>query len=74
MMARIGFARDEAQARHQFAESFDPFYAQGCEVEKGLIRNEVTRFLWSETALDYFEKISPLGAIEAQSSLHFNLS
>lgn len=74
MMARISYARDAEDARRQFGETFDPYYAQGCTVEPGVARNEVTSLLWSATALEYFERLDPRGGIEANSSFHFNLS
>lgn len=74
MMARICYAPNEISVRQQFGEVFDPYYAQGCTIERGVARNEVTRFLWSDLALTYFEELDSRGAIEANSSFHFNLS
>lgn len=74
MMARVCCARDEASARQQFGEAFDPLYAKRCSVQRGLVRNEVTRFLWSNPALDYFEQLGAGGCVEANSFFHFNLS
>lgn len=74
MMARICHAQDEASARRQFGEAFDAFYANGCSVERGVVRNEVTSFLWSKQALDYFEQLVAGSGLEANSLFHFNLS
>lgn len=74
VMARVGYAQSAHDARQQFAEAFDDFWAQGCTVEQGVVRNDVTRLLWSEEALTLFQKVDSRGAIEAASKLHFNLS
>lgn len=74
MMARICYAPDEASVRQQFGDAFDPYYAQGCTIERGVVRNEVTRFLWADQALTYIEQLDGRGAIAANSMLHFNLS
>lgn len=74
MMARISYARDAEDARQQFGNAFDPYYAQGCTLELGVARNPVTLFLWSTRALEFFEALDSRGAIEANSSFHFNLS
>ena len=74
MMARISYAQDEDDARRQFGIAFNTYFAQGCEVERGVARNEVTLFLWSEKALAYFEQLDSRGTLEANSSFHFNLS
>lgn len=73
MMALICLSPDEAGARKQFGIAFDPFFAQGCTVERGVARNQITQFLWSSEALDYFEQLKS-GGIEAKSTFHFNLS
>jgi hypothetical protein len=74
VMAHIGSASDEDGARQQFGKVFDDFYARDCNVEKGVVRNDITRLLWSEEALSLFEKVNGRGAIEASSKFHFNLS
>ena len=74
VMAWIGYARDESQAREQFGKKFDPYFAQGCEVERGVVRNEITRFVWSEATLDFLEKCDPRGGAEAHACIEFNFS
>ena len=74
MMAYVGYAKDEACARQQFAEAFDEYFARGCEIERGDVRNELTRLLWSEQALDMFEDCDQRGAIEAKAYVHFNFA
>lgn len=74
MVAPISCASDAEGARRQFAEEFSLYFAQVCTVEPGVARNEVTRFLWSEQALAYFEQIDHRGGLEASSMFHFNLS
>lgn len=74
MMAYIGYAQDEARARQQFAEAFDEYFARGCEIKRGVVRNELTRLLWSEQALDTFQDCEARGALEAKAYVHFNFS
>lgn len=74
MMALICLSPDEAGARRQFGKAFDPFFAQGCTIEPGVARNQITQFLWSSEALVYFEQLDNRGGIETRSTFHFNLS
>lgn len=74
MMALICLSADEAGARKQFGKAFDPFCAQRCTMEPGVARNQITQFLWSSQALDYFEQLDKRGGIEARSAFQFNLS
>ena len=74
MMAYIGYATDEARARQQFAEAFGEYFGRGCEVQRGVVRNELTNLLWSEQTLNMFEEINKRGALEAKANVHFNFS
>ncbi len=74
VMAHIGYASSKDDARERFGKAFDDFYARGCTVEHGVVRNDTTRLLWSAEALALFESVSDRGAIEAYSKFHFNLS
>lgn len=67
-------ASSPQDARQRFGEVFNPLYVSGCEVEKGVVRNEATQFLWSGAALTALEALDPSASVEATSRIHFNLS
>ena len=61
-------------ARQRFGEVFGPFYVPACDVEKGVIRNEATQFLWPGAALTALKELDPRASVEVTSRIHFNLS
>ena len=42
LFAWIGYAPNKKGARKMFADHFGTYFAKGCEVEKGVVRNTVT--------------------------------
>jgi hypothetical protein len=73
-MACIAFAKSEKEIRSHFGKNFHPWYAKGCYVDQGVVRNDVTTLLWSATMLDHLESVADKGAsVEAHSWMHFNL-
>jgi hypothetical protein len=74
LLGLICSATSPEDARQRFGEVFDPYYASGCQVEKGVARNDATQFLWSEAALTALEELDPRAAVEAISRIHINLS
>ena len=74
LLARIGYARDAAQCKRDFGEAFDPFWAAFAESTPGVVRNDVTRHLFSDLAFDLIESVHPAGAIDARAQIHYNLS
>lgn len=73
-IARVAFARDEAQCRKEFVEAFGEFWGLMCEASPGVVRNEVTELLFAATTLDRLGGIKSAGAVEAKGQLHINLS
>ena len=71
LMACITYANDEAEVRAH-GKTFDPWYANGCEIARGVARNQFTLLLWSADALFMFESLG--AALDAHTWLHFNLS
>ena len=67
-------ASSRQDVRQRFGEVFGRFYVPGCDVEKGVVRNEATQFLCSGAALTALEKLDPRAAVEATSRIQFNLS
>ena len=74
LLGLICSAASPEDARQRFGEVFDPYYASGCQVEKGVARNDATQFLWSAAALTALEELDPRAAVEAISRIHINLS
>lgn len=74
MMAWIGYATGPKQARERFASVFDEYFARACEAQQGVVRNDLTRYLWSDAALEFIEGCDRRGSIEAHSYVHFNFT
>lgn len=73
-MACIAFAKSKDEILSHFGRKFHPWYATGCEVGEGILRNRVTTLLWSGTLLDHLELAADQGAwVEAHSWMHFNM-
>jgi hypothetical protein len=72
LLARIDHAQDEAQCRRDFADAFDPFWP--CTVEPGVMRNYVTRRLFSPEALDWIASMERSARVRLEGCLHFNLA
>jgi hypothetical protein len=73
-MARVSGAYDEQQCRDAFAAAFGEFYAIGCEVQPGVVRNRVTELLWSLKLLDFLDTCKNPAAVEAKGHLYANFS
>lgn len=73
-MACIAFAKSKDEILLHFGKKFHPWYATGCEVGEGVVRNPVTTLLWSGALLDHLELAADQGAwVEAHSWMHFNM-
>lgn len=73
LLGLICSAPGPQDARQWFGEVFDPFYVSGCDVEKGIVRNDATEFLWSGAALTTLEELDPRTSVEATSRIQLNL-
>jgi hypothetical protein len=75
IMACIAYADSTEQMKAQFSKHFGPMFAAGCEMGEGVVRNEVTQLLWSDTLLVSIESsASKRTAVDAHSWMHFNLA
>ncbi len=74
ILGLICSALSPQDARQRFGEVFGPFYVPGCDVEKPVVRNEITQFLWSGASLTALEELDPRASVEATSRIHFNWS
>lgn len=75
LMACIAYARTADEMRGRFAKIFGEYYARGCELSPGVVRNHITQVLWSSEALQLIEQAAQRGgAVTAHSWLHRNFS
>ena len=73
--ACICYASSEKQMRELISLNYGSWFSENCEVAQGIVSNEVTQYLWSETALTNFERVGALrGKLEAYSKVHVNFS
>ncbi len=74
-MAIIGYASNTEEAKKLFSDQFHEYYVVGCKAEQGVVCNEVTKLLFSETLLDNLEKHNEhSGALFAYGEFHLNKS
>jgi len=74
-VACLGWAPDAAGAKEAFTKLFGEFIALGCETKVGVVRNEVTRFLFSEIALQNIELAEARGCtVITYAEMHINCS
>jgi hypothetical protein len=69
-MACFVYALDNFGAINKFQEKFGEYFAQGCQAHEGVLRNTVTKFLFSKAALDGLEDGSGRGSLDAYASIH----
>jgi hypothetical protein len=75
LSAFVGLAHDEAEFRAQLRQGLGEFCGDFMYVAEGLVRNEVTDYLWSPAALAMIERAQgDAGAIRALVQLHVNFS
>jgi hypothetical protein len=74
LFAHIAPAATKEQAERAFEQAFGAFFAVGCAAERGLARNEVTNYLFSEQALAFAEGTQHHGALRLCAHLHVNFS
>lgn len=74
LMARIGYAEDEQDARAGFGRRFDTYFASGAEAPEGVHENEVTQALFSPAALRRAREMEGRATLELSARFHFNFS
>lgn len=72
MLACIVRAEDEEAAVRHFMKTFPGPFFMACEAAPGVVRNRVTEFLFSERALQSFERMADAGNIVGSASFHAN--
>ncbi len=76
-MAIIDYATTPEDIKQKFTERFGEYFTIGCEVGVGVVRNPVTKFLFSEallTRLENNESEGACGALSANGEYHVNAS
>lgn len=73
-MACLVYADSDSDAINKFQEKFGEYYAQGCQANEGVLRNSVTKLLFSKAALDSIEEASGKGTLDAYASIHLGYS
>lgn len=73
--AYVTWACDEREMREKIKRDVNEFWAMACEVQQGIVRNQVTRMLWPEEMLSRLERfVLDRAMITARNEVHFNLS
>lgn len=73
--AYVGYATSESQMRELICKRYGSWFAENCEIAKGVVSNEITRYLWSDKVLTNFDRVGTLrGKLEAFSKVHINFS
>jgi len=76
-MAIIDYATTPEEIKQKFTERFGEYFTIGCDVEVGIVRNDVTQLLFSEALLVRLEKNDNegvCGALSASGEYHVNKS
>lgn len=72
LMLRTTCASSEDDAKRKFQEQFGDYFAQGCEAQVGVVRNEVPTYVLSDAALRFASRSN--GNLDICASLHVNFS
>ena len=74
LVARIGYAESEQEARAGFERVFDQCYLSGALAMEGVQENEVTRALFAPGALKRAKDMEGRATLELCARLYFNFS
>jgi hypothetical protein len=70
----IAQATDEEAFKQKIIENFGDYFAIDSKVGQGIVRNELTEFLWSKQTLDFVAANKEAGTVSITSSVHFNFA
>lgn len=73
-MACFVNAETEFEAISKFEQKFGEYFAQGCMTHEGVLRNTVTKLLFSKAAMDSLEAVAAKGKVEAFASMYTEFS
>ena len=74
MMAVIGYASSEEEAKALFLEKFGDWFTIGCDAAVGVVQNPVVQYLFSPSALQTMTKSEACANVAAYASVHINAS
>ena len=74
MMAVIGYASNENEAKELFSKKFGDWFKIGCDAAPGVVQNPVTQFLFSTEALQMLTKHNGNANLVVHASIHINMS
>lgn len=72
--ALITYAETKEDALEKFSQTFDKFWALGADAEEGIVKNEVTQYLFSDKVLERVIEIEGRANIKLSAEYHFNFS
>lgn len=73
MMAVIGYASNENEAKELFSKKFGDWFKIGCDAAPGVVQNPVTQYLFSAQALQTITQNEGRANIVVHASVHINL-
>lgn len=74
MMAVIGYASSEEEAKALFVKQFGDWFAVGCEAGAGVVQNPVVQYLFSPLALQKMTDSETRANVVSYASVHINAS
>lgn len=74
MMAVIGYASSEEEAKTLFFKQFGEWFSFGCEAGVGVVQNPVVQYLFSPSALQLLTENDARANVAAYASVHINAS
>jgi len=72
--AIIGYAKNAKGAKKLFANKFNEYLAIGCEAEEGVVKNGITKFIFSDELLKAIKKAENKANLVAYGEYHENRS
>lgn len=74
LMAVVGYASSEEQAKALFVQQFGEWFALGCEAAPGVVPNPVLEHLFSPVVLQLLTDNDGVANLKAHASVHINMS
>lgn len=74
LTALIVYAENAEEAKKKFADKFSDYMAIGCDAEEGVVKNNVTKFLFSAELLKNIRKEEGKAHVVVFAECHVNKS
>lgn len=72
--AIIGYAKSAKQAKKMYESRFGEYLAIGCEAKEGVVKNAITKFLFSDEVIKTLKKGEKKADLFAYAEYHENRS